>query len=324
MNIFITGGAGFIGSHIAEFHLNKGDEVFVLDNLSTGSMKNIEALLKNPKFHFVHDNLLTWDNLYQKIVWSDRIYHMAAMVGMYQLLANPVETLSANILGCERVLRTLSEANPGARVIVASSSEIYGPSKRPYLNEEDMLLFKSTADSKWPYATSKFTDEILSKAYAKSKKLRVTPIRFFNTIGPRQNGFYGMVVPKFVEQAFKNDPITVYGDGNQSRSFCDVRDTVVALDLIANNEETVGQTMNLGQDQLVTMNQLAQQIKELAHSKSEIIHLSYKEAYGQDYEDIFHRCPDLTKFYHYTSYQFQWSLKKTLIDLIQKKITVFG
>jgi UDP-glucose 4-epimerase len=319
MNIFITGGAGFIGSHICEYHLNKGDEVFVLDNLSTGSKKNIESFMSHPKFHFEHNDVLTWAHLSQPIAQANRIYHMAAMVGMYQLLAFPVETLTTNILGFERLIRTVSEVNPSARLIAASSSEIYGPTEKSILSEEDLLPFKSAAHSKWVYATTKFTDEIFSLAYAKSKGLKVTPIRFFNTIGPRQNGFYGMVVPRFIEQAVEQKPITVYGTGEQTRSFCDVRDTVLALDLIANNEKTIGEVMNLGQDQPITMNLLAQKIKGLAKSHSTIIHIPYKEAYGQEYEDIMRRRPDLTKFYYYTQYQFQWNLEKTLRDLIKRK-----
>lgn len=320
MNILITGGAGFIGSHITEHHLNKGDDVFVLDNFSTGSKENIKPFLNNPKFHIAEHDMLTWESLATQIAWADRIYHMAAMVGMYHLLAHPVETLTTNILGFERLIRTVSEVNPSVRLIIASSSEIYGPSNNLTLNENDLLPFRAAAHSKWVYATTKFTDEIFSLAYARAKSIKVTPIRFFNTIGPRQNGFYGMVVPRFIEQAVTRQPITVYGTGEQTRSFCDVRDTVIALDLIASNDETIGDVINVGQDQPITMNSLAQKIKELARSDSPIMHLPYKEAYGQEYEDIMHRRPDLTKFYSYTSYQFKWNLEKTLIDLIQQKL----
>jgi len=319
MKILITGGAGFIGSHIADLHLKKGDEVFVIDNLSTSSENNIKPFLNNPKFYFEKADLLTWANLPRQVAWADRIYHMAAMVGMYQLLANPVETLITNILGCERMLSTINQNNLSARVIVASSSEIYGPTDKELLNEDDLLLFKSAAHSKWVYANSKFTDEIFSLAYARSKGVKVTPIRFFNTIGPRQNGFYGMVVPRFVEQAINNETITVYGSGEQTRSFCDVRDTVVALDLIASNPAAIGEVINVGQDQPITMNNLAKMIKRLSNSNSNIAHIPYKEAYGQEYEDILHRRPDLTKFYRFTSYHFSWHLEKTLEDLINAR-----
>ena len=268
MNILITGGAGFIGSHLVEFHLKKGDEVFVVDNLSTGSVKNIESFLKNPRFHFEEDDLLTWKNLSDRTFWADRIYHLAAMVGMYYLLANPVETLVNNILGCERLLRTMTEGGLQARLIVVSSSEIYGPSKKSHLSENDMLLFKAEAGSKWPYATSKFMEEMFSLAYACSKGVKVTLIRLFNTIGPRQRAHYGMVVPRFIEQAVSNEPITVYGSGMQTRSFCDVRDVTVALDTIANNATTIGEIINLGNDEPISINNLAKTIKRLAKSGS--------------------------------------------------------
>ena len=319
MNILITGGAGFIGSHLAEFHLSRGDEVYVIDDLSTGSEKNIAPFLNNPKFHFEKANILSTDNLLKQAVWADRIYHMAAMVGMFYLLANPVETLTTNILCMERLLRLMSEGKSHARMLVASSSEIYGPSTSPLLKEEDMLLFRADPHSKWIYATSKFTEEMLALTYARAKGIKATAIRFFNTIGPRQSGRYGMVVPRFIEQALKNQPITVYGTGAQSRSFCDVRDTVAALDIIANRQALIGETINLGQDNPITMNALAKKIIGLARSNSPITYVNYKEAYGEEYEDIMQREPDLTKFNAFTSYQFQWNLDKTLLDLIHIK-----
>ena len=317
MNILITGGAGFIGSHLVDFYLKKGDNVCVIDNLSTGSESNLKPFLNHPNFHFEKDNILDWQGLSEKIAWAHRIYHMAARVGMIQLLANPVETLTENILSCERILRLMNELKSDARLIIASTSEIYGPSDKSQLNENDILLFKSAAHSKWVYAASKFTEEMFALTYAVSKGIRVTLIRFFNTIGPRQNGRYGMVVPRFMTQAMANEPITVYGAGEQTRSFCDVRDTINALDLIANNTSAIGEIINVGQDQPITMNQLASLIKRLAKSDSIIQHLSYKEAYGQDYEDIMYRRPDLTKFNQFTAYKFEWHLEKTLLDLVQ-------
>lgn len=320
MNVLITGGAGFIGSHLVEFHLNRGDTVTVVDNLSTGSENNIQPFQSNPNFHFEENTVLDWQALSNKIAWAERIYHMAAMVGMIHLLANPVETLTENILSCERILRLMGELKSKAHLIVASTSEIYGPSNKHQLSEDDLLLFKSAAHSKWVYATSKFTQEIFSLTYAVSKGVRVTLIRFFNTIGPRQNGQYGMVVPRFIQQAVTNQPITVYGSGHQTRSFCDVRDTIQALDLIANNPDSMGEVVNLGQDQPITINELAALIKRLTNSNSPIKHLDYQDAYGEDYEDIMYRRPDLTKFNQLTSYQFQWNLEKTLLDLIQRQL----
>ena len=316
MNILITGGAGFIGSHLAAFHLNKGDEVCVLDNLSTGSRANIEPFLANQRFYFAESDLMIWDGLSERILWADRIYHLAAIVGMYHLLSNPVTALTTNILGCERVLRLMTKVKSKARLIIASTSEVYGPSDKAKLSEEDVLLFKASANSKWGYAASKFTAELFALTYARSKALNVTIPRLFNTIGPRQKGEYGMVVPRFIDQALRHQPITVYGSGEQTRSFCDVRDTVVALDRIADTEATLGELINLGCDQPITMNQLANRIKRLANSDSVIQHIPYEEAYGQAYEDIMTRRPDLCKLHELTSYPFQWDLERTLYDLI--------
>lgn len=323
MRILITGGAGFIGSHLVEFHLKRGDEVFVVDNLSTGLDENIEPFRDNPNFHFEKADLLIWKNLSTQLLWADRVYHLAAMVGMYNLLANPVETLTSNIFGCERLLRVMHECKSQARLIVASTSEVYGPSNKEKLCENDLLLFKSASHSKWGYATSKFTEEMLSLAYAYIKKINVTVVRLFNTIGPRQRGHYGMVVPRFVGQAVHHDPITVYGDGEQTRSFCDVRDVVVALERIADTPALIGEIINLGQDREITINALASMIKQLANSDSVIQHIGYKEAYGQDYEDILNRRPDLTKFNQFIDYQFQWDLEKTLLNLINMNCNSF-
>ncbi len=319
MNILITGGAGFIGSHLVEHHLNLGDHIWVVDDLSTGCEENIAPFQSHSLFHFEQDNLLTWSKLPEKVLWADRIYHLAAKVGMYQLLASPVDTLTTNVLGGERLLRVMHDCESKAHLVVASTSEIYGPTHALLLKEDDMLLFKSSAQSKWAYASSKFIEEVFSLAYAREKGLKVTLVRLFNTIGPRQNSRYGMVVPRFVEQAVSNAPITVYGTGDQLRSFCDVRDTVLALDAVANQPFLMGEIINLGQDQPVTMNQLALIIKRLANSDSMIKHLDYQEAYGQEYEDILYRRPDLTKFYHHTRFQYKWTLEQTLMDLIQRE-----
>lgn len=317
MKILITGGAGFIGSHLTEFHLNRGDEVFVVDNLSTGSRENLAHLHHDTKLFFEEADILTWPHLTQHIAWADRIYHLAAVVGMYHLLTHPLTTLRTNILSCERLLREIAAHNPAARLIVMSSSEIYGPSEKERLSEADLLFFKSSVSSKWVYATTKLTDELFTMAYAKSYHIKATAIRLFNTIGPRQNSHYGMVVPRFVKQALAQEPLTVYGSGQQTRSFCDVRDIVVALDAIANTPQTEGEVLNLGQDQLVTIEHLANLVKKYADSASKIVYLSYKEAYGQDYEDILHRRPDLTKLNRFMTIDYQWTLDNTLLDLIK-------
>ena len=319
MNILITGGAGFIGSHLVEFHLQQGDDVCVVGNLSTGSEANIAPFRGNPHFTFEKDNLLTWSHLGERTVWAHRIYHLAAMVGMYHLLANPVQTLTTNILDCERLLRVMDERGSKARLLQASSSEIYGPSDKTSLSEGDLLLFKASTRGKWGYAASKYIDELFALTYAREKGIKATAIRLFNTIGPRQNAHYGMVVPRFVGQAVRNEPITVYGDGEQTRSFCDVRDVVVCFNAIANQPDLIGDVVNLGQDQPISMNQLAVMVKRLAHSDSVIQHVTYEEAYGPEYEDIMQRRPDLTKLHKMVSCSYQWDLERTLRDLIHLK-----
>jgi UDP-glucose 4-epimerase len=318
MHILITGGAGFIGSHLAELHLNRGDEVLVVDNLSTGSKENIMPFLTNKLFTFVEHDLLTWPDLHKNVAKADRIYHLAALVGMYHLLAHPLDTLHTNIFGCHHLLNAIVHTGSQARFIFASTSEIYGPSSNTLLNENDLLLFKSAIESKWVYATSKFTDEMFTLAYVKSKGVQATIVRLFNTIGPRQNGRYGMVVPRFIDQALRAIPITVYGDGHQVRSFCNVADTVIALDRIADSPKTIGEIINFGQDEPISMNELAKLVKRLTTSPSQIKHISYEEAYGQYYEDILYRRPDLTKFNNLIEFKYQWHLEKSLQDLIAK------
>jgi len=317
MHVLITGGAGFIGSHIVERHLNQGDQVVIVDNLSTGSQENLAHCIGHPNLHFEKNDLLTWGDLPKQVAWAERIYHMAAIVGMFYLLEHPVDTLSSNILGCERLLRTMCEVKSSAHLILASTSEVYAASVQEYSKEDESLTFKAKSEGKWGYALSKFTEEMLTLAYVRTKAIKATIIRFFNTIGPRQNARYGMVVPRFMEQSMQNRPITVYGDGEQMRSFCDVRDTVAALDLIAGNQSALGEIINIGQNQHISINQLAMLIKKLTKSKSDIVHMSYQDAYEASYEDVLHRRPDLTKFYHYSNYQFQWTIERTLANVIE-------
>ena len=210
----------------------------------------------------------------------------------------------------------MHEQGSQARLVLASTSEVYGPTDAVLLKEDALLLFKSASHSKWAYASSKFIEEVYSLAYARDKGVDVTLVRLFNTIGPRQRGCYGMVVPRFIKQAVSNEPITVYGTGEQVRSFCDVRDSVAALDIIAAHDALTGHIINLGQDQPISMNALAGMVTRVANSHSIIKHIDYHHAYGQDYEDIMYRRPDLTKFYQFTGYQFQWDLERTILDLI--------
>lgn len=317
MHILVTGGAGFIGSHIVQHHIDKGDSVYVLDDLSTGSLDNISKHFKNPHFKFEQVDILTWDKLKEAVFWSDRIYHMAAIVGMFRVMEEPTRVMAINVAGCERILRFMNESVWGPQIIIASSSEVYGSgSQGREFTEDDPLVVNSVTISRWNYAISKLADEALAMSYHKKFATRTTVVRFFNTVGPGQIGRYGMVLPRFVKQAVNNEPITVYGDGNQKRSFCDVRDTVNFLDELCNNSQSEGQIVNVGNNKVISILELAELVKELSKSSSKITFVSYKEAYGNDYEEVQNRKPDLTKLKSLTKYNHNWKLEDTIIDLI--------
>ncbi|HLT14315.1 MAG TPA: NAD-dependent epimerase/dehydratase family protein [Marinobacter sp.] len=319
MHILVTGGAGFIGSHIAEYHLARGDKVHVVDNLSTGARSNIEPFLDNPRFHFNEADIVTWDGLEKAVAWADRIYHMAAVVGVYRVLSEPVNTMATNIAGTERVLRAVDRGSWSPQVILASSSEVYGPHTEPTLSETDSLIIQSGAPLRWNYAISKLADEGFGLAYAREHNIPVIIARFFNTVGPRQTGRYGMVVPRFVQRAVANEPITVFGDGEQSRSFCDVRDTVAILDRLASMPDLAsGEIVNVGSAREISINDLARLVIDCAQSQSSIEHIPYKEAYGSEFEDIRHRRPNLSKLHQLTGYEHSWNLEATLKDLIHR------
>ncbi|PJD94510.1 MAG: hypothetical protein CK426_03625 [Legionella sp.] len=318
MNILVTGGCGFIGSHIAEYHLSRGDKVTVVDNLSTGSLSNIDEF-KNDKLTFIHADILSWGGLEKEVAKADRIYHMAAVLGVFRVIERPIEMLTTNILGCHNILNAMVSSKSKARLIVASSSSAYGRSKQQVLAEQDDLIICPYAPPLWGYAVSKIADEAFCMAYHQQYDLPVTIVRIFNTVGPRQTGLYGMVIPRFVQQACSNTPITVYGEGTQIRSFCDVRDTVVMLDLIAEKNISIGEPINVGKDSELSINSLAELVKQKADSQSPITYLSYEKAYGVAFTDILHRKPDLTKLRALTDFKHQWSLDSTIEDLIQRQ-----
>ena len=319
MHVLVTGGAGFIGSHLVEYHLGRGDKVHVVDALTTGRVENIRAFLGDPGFRFDEADILTWGDLDKAAAWADRVYHMAAEVGVYRVLAEPIRVLATNIAGTERLLRAVTAGKWRPQVLLASSSEVYGPSPESELREESALTIHSGAPSRWNYAVSKLADEALGMSYARHLDLPVTIVRFFNTTGPRQTGRYGMVVPRFIRQAVAGEPLTIYGDGTQTRSFCDVRDTVAALDLLAGNPASAGEIVNVGNDREITIRGLAELIRERAGSRSPLQFLSYQEAYGEEFEDINHRCPVLDKLYGLTGFRHGWTLEKTLDDLIRRR-----
>lgn len=316
MHVLVTGGAGFIGSHLVEYHLNKGDQVHAVDDLSTGSLDNLTPFANSPAFRFDKADIITWNGLEKSVAWADRIYHMAAVVGIYKVLAEPIKVVATNIAGCERVLRAVAASGWQPRVLIASSSEVYGHSEKPKFKETDSLIMESGIDGRWNYAISKLADEALGLAYARKLHLPITSIRFFNTTGLRQTGRYGMVVPRFVEQACHNEPITVYGDGNQTRSFSDIRDVVRSLDLLGENKDSIGEIVNVGGDREISIKELAEIVRTRAKSKSKIQFLSYEEAYGEKFIDILRRRPDLTRFLELTHYTPKWSLEQTIDDLI--------
>lgn len=310
----VTGGAGFIGSHLCEELLARGNKVFSVDNLSTGRIENIRPLEEKYPENFKHHTASIEDReeLISELANScDVIYHLAAVVGVKNVVDNPIRTLKTNIRGTEIVLEKASKGNK--RVIIASTSEVYGKAgDNGAFKETDDLLLGSSYHSRWGYAVSKLTDEHLALAYHKEKNLPVTVIRFFNTIGPRQVGNYGMVVPRFVEWALKNEPIQIYGDGEQSRCFCYVGDSVQALLELEGRKEALGEIFNIGNPEEISMNDLAFLVREKLGSSSEIIHVPYEKAYGPGFEDMKRRVPDISKIKKLTGWKPKTELDKVI------------
>ena len=318
MHVLITGGAGFIGSHLAERHLANGDQVYVVDNLSTGSLANLDPFRGNTAFRFTQADILHWNGLDKAVAWADRIYHMAAVVGVKKVLEDPVAVMETNMTGTERILRALHHGGWNPQVVIASTSEVYGFNTSSSFAETDYIVLPSAGRLRWAYAVTKLADEFLAFSYARKYGLNIVVARLFNTIGPNQVGHYGMVVPRFVKQAVNNEPLTIYGEGNQTRSFCDVRDTVVALDRLAGCPEAWGEVVNVGNDQEISIRDLASLIVQRAHSTSPLHFLSYKDAYGEEFEDVTHRRPMLNKLRALTGFEPAWQLSATLNDLIER------
>jgi UDP-glucose 4-epimerase len=296
MHILITGGAGFIGSHLTRALLARGDTVAVLDNMSTGALVNIQEFLGQRNFSFAIDDLsneLVLDRLASQ---ADAIVHLAAAVGVQLVVERPTETIETNVMGTHTVLRTARRYR--CRTLIASTSEVYGKGVRVPFNEEDDLLLGASSRSRWSYAASKLLDEFLGLAAHREYGLSVTITRFFNTVGPGQTGRYGMVVPRLVRQALLGEALTVYGDGEQSRCFCHVQDTVRAMvQLLDHPELTAGEIYNIGSNHEVTINQLAHQVIERADSASTIRYVPYNEAYAPGFEDMRRRVPDISKIH---------------------------
>lgn len=315
MKALITGGAGFIGSHLAEELLDKGHQVFLIDDLSTGSIDNIEHLKKNKGFSYTIDTILNSPVLAELIDKCDVVFHMAAAVGVMLIIESPVNTIETNIKGTEAVLIHANKKKK--KVIIASTSEVYGKSDQKSFKENGDLILGPTTKGRWSYACSKAIDEFLALAYCKEKRLPVVIPRLFNIVGPRQTGRYGMVIPRFVKQALLNQPITVFGDGKQTRCFTHVKDAVSSLVKFSQTDKAVGEVINLGSDNEITIASLAKKVKEAAESKSEIRYVPYNEAYEEGFEDMRRRVPDLKKIKKIIGFKLKYSLDDILKDVIE-------
>ncbi len=315
MQVLITGGAGFIGSHLAERLLEKGYKVCVIDDLSTGSLENINHLRSNPNFYLTVENILNETVMDRLVSECDVIYHLAAAVGVELIVKSPVETIERNILGTDVVLRLASRYL--RKVLITSTSEIYGKSEDVPFHEEADRVLGPTTKSRWSYSCSKAIDEFLALAYYKEKNLETVIMRLFNTVGPRQTGQYGMVIPRFVTQALKNEPITVHGDGKQVRCFTYVQDVVAASIRLMETPETVGQVFNIGNDKGISISELAEKIVKMTNSKSEIVYIPYDQAYEEGFEDMRIRIPDLSKARKTIGYDPKVQLDEILTHVIQ-------
>jgi len=310
----VTGGAGFIGSHLSDALLAQGDEVLILDNLSTGSIDNISHLKGRPGFEYFVDTVNNEPLLAELIDRSDVVFHLAAAVGVKLIVEQPVHTIETNVHGTEVVLK---HANKKKKlVVIASTSEVYGKSDDVPFREDSDLVLGPTPKHRWAYACSKAIDEFLALAYWKERKLPVIIVRFFNTVGPRQTGQYGMVIPNFVRQSLAGEPITVFGDGKQTRSFTHVADVVGALLKLVREPKAIGQVINIGNTQEVSILQLAERVRELSGSDSTIKFIPYDEAYESGFEDMPRRVPDLKRVKGLIGYETQNTLDDILVQVI--------
>jgi len=314
MKILVTGGAGFIGSHLCEELIRRGDDVMTIDNLSTGRLENIEAIISHPRFKLTVDSVKNQKTMTTLIQEVDQIYHLAAAVGVRLIMDRPLETIETNVQGTEVVLNVANRFKK--KVLLASTSEIYGNHVEHTLQENDNRLLGPVQHRRWAYACSKTLDEFLAFAYSVEKKLPVVVARLFNTVGPRQTGQYGMVVPNFVQAALLGRPIQVYGTGSQSRSFSHVSDTVSALIGLMNEPKAVGDVFNVGHGEEVTISDLAKKIKEMTNSTSPIEYVSYEQAYGEGFEDMQRRIPNIEKIQALIGYKPNLTLEEILKSVV--------
>jgi len=318
MKILITGGAGFIGSHLAEAHLKQGDDVYIIDDLSTGSMDNLDDLEKDQRYQnrlFIRINtILNHEAMLELVGICDRVYHLAAAVGVQYILDNPLESIRTNIHGTEHVLELCNKFKK--RVLLASTSEVYGKHMHAPLIETDNIIYGPSSKFRWSYAASKLMDEFSALAYQRTHGLEVVIARLFNTVGPRQTGTYGMVIPRFVTQALANEPLTVYGDGKQTRTFTHVTDVVDALMELMVSEEAYGEVFNIGGTEETTILALAEKIIQKTGSQSKISLIPYEEAFEKDFEDMQRRVPGIDKIQQVIGFDPQKNLDVILEDVI--------
>ena len=314
MKVLVTGGAGFIGSHLCEALLAADNQVWAIDDLSTGRIGNIRHLEGKDGFRFVSDTIMNKAMLEEAVQWSDQVYHLAAAVGVRLIVEEPIRTIETNIFGTDLVLKMTNRHRK--KTFIASTSEVYGKQTQGVLKEDDNMVYGPTIKSRWSYACSKAVDEFLALAYYKKSGLPVVIGRLFNTVGPRQTGQYGMVLPTFVRQALAGEPITVYGDGSQARSFCYVSDVVGAMTALMEHPEAAGEIFNIGNDEEVRIRDLAELVKKKTNSVSEVVLVPYDVAYEPGFEDVQRRCPSIKKIQKLIGYKPRFDLDGILDRVI--------
>jgi UDP-glucose 4-epimerase len=315
MRILVTGGAGFIGANLVDHHLRRGDDVFAVDDLSTGRAENVDAFRAHANYHFERADIVDWPGFAEAVRWADRIYHMAAVVGVFRVLKEPIAVTRVNVIGFERLLEAMVGAPRAPQLVAASTSSVYGAAPTDQMHETANLVLDPRSPLQG-YALSKLMNEIQAAAYAETHGLKVVMARLFNTVGRRQSGVYGFVVPRFVQQALAGKPLTVFGDGRQTRSFCDVRDTVAILDALAATPAALGQAVNVGRDSEITIGALADLVRARTGSASALEYVPYSVAYGKSYDQIPQRRPTLGRLAALTGYRHRYTLEDSIDDLV--------
>lgn len=315
MKALVTGGAGFIGSHLCEFLLEQGYSVSVIDDLSTGRHENVGHLEGNGSFELIIDSVLNGSLVGEMVKSADVIFHLASAVGVRLIIQQPVKTIETIIEGTNTVLSQARRYRK--KILITSSSEVYGKGSKVPFSEDDDTVLGPTSTRRWAYAAAKGIDEFLAFAHWYETRLPVVCVRLFNTVGPRQTGQYGMVIPNFIEQALKGKDITVFGDGEQTRSFCHVKDVVSALVNLMNCSEAIGKVVNIGNGQEVSINHLAVRIKELTRSSSSIVHVPYEKAYAEGFEDMLRRVPDITRAKGLIGFNPKYTLDEIILSVIE-------